>query len=176
MAEMLETAAILKAATDRSLIIIDELGRGTSTYDGFGLAWAICEYLVEVTRAPTLFATHFHELTVLEHSTGPPVHGTPCGPPVGIKNFHVEEGPCDQSFGIHIAELARFPEDVVALARKKAEELEDFSSTNLEAAEVVTNDPDQCFATFWFLFCNPSENALQVGKVAISSFETLGSI
>ncbi|KAH9570808.1 hypothetical protein CY35_02G060500 [Sphagnum magellanicum] len=154
MAEMLETAAILKAATDRSLIIIDELGRGTSTYDGFGLAWAICEYLVEVTRAPTLFATHFHELTVLEHSTGPPVHGTPCGPPVGIKNFHVsahidkisrkltmlykvEEGPCDQSFGIHIAELARFPEDVVALARKKAEELEDFSSTNLEAAEVV---------------------------------------
>ncbi|CAM6067852.1 unnamed protein product [Sphagnum tenellum] len=153
MAEMLETAAILKAATDRSLIIIDELGRGTSTYDGFGLAWAICEYLVEVTRAPTLFATHFHELTVLEHSTGPPVHGPPCGPPVGIKNFHVsahidkisrkltmlykvEEGPCDQSFGIHIAELARFPEDVVALARKKAEELEDFSSTNLEAAEV----------------------------------------
>jgi DNA mismatch repair protein MSH2 len=157
------------------------------------LAWAICEYLVEVTRAPTLFATHFHELTVLEHSTGPPVHGPPCGPPVGIKNFHVsahidkisrkltmlykvEEGPCDQSFGIHIAELARFPEDVVALARKKAEELEDFSSTNLEAAEVVTNDPDQCFAIFWFLFSNPSENALQVGKVAISSFETLGSI
>jgi hypothetical protein len=54
-----------------------------------GLAWAICEYLVEVTRAPTLFATHFHELTVLEHSVGPPVHGPPCGPPVGIKNFHV---------------------------------------------------------------------------------------
>ncbi|XP_057854646.1 DNA mismatch repair protein MSH2 isoform X2 [Cryptomeria japonica] len=144
MSEMLETAAILKGATHKSLIIIDELGRGTSTYDGFGLAWAICEYLVEVTRAPTLFATHFHELTALAHSEGAPVHGPPKGPPVGIANYHVsahidestqkltmlykvEEGPCDQSFGIHVAEFAKFPESVVALAREKAAELEDFS-------------------------------------------------
>ncbi|KAF9618224.1 hypothetical protein IFM89_000859 [Coptis chinensis] len=167
MQEMLETASIIKGATDKSLIIIDELGRGTSTYDGFGLAWAICEHLVEVTRAPTLFATHFHELTALAYENAdnePSKKST-----LGVANFHVsahidsstrkltmlykvEPGACDQSFGIHVAEFANFPESVVALAREKAAELEDFSSIS-----ITSNDAKEEVGSKRKRVCGPDD-------------------
>ena len=126
MVEMTETAAILNTATPRSLILLDEIGRGTATYDGLAIAWAVIEYIHGTSRAKTLFATHYHELTELERLDG-------------VKNFHVsvkenaggivflrkvEPGAADRSYGIEVGKLAGLPSEVVVRAREVLHEHE----------------------------------------------------
>jgi len=134
MVEMNETANILNNATERSLIILDEVGRGTSTFDGVSIAWAITEYLYQHIRARTLFATHYHELTELALLFP------------GIKNFNIAvrewgeeivflrkivEGGTDKSYGIHVARLAGIPKEIIQRARTIL--------NNLEAATLDVN-------------------------------------
>jgi DNA mismatch repair protein MutS len=121
MVEMTETAVILNTATDRSLIVLDEIGRGTATYDGLALAWAVIEHVHQRVRARTLFATHYHELTELAEQLD------------GVRNLHVsvkeagdqviflrkvEPGAADRSYGIEVARLAALPLSVIERARE----------------------------------------------------------
>jgi DNA mismatch repair protein MutS len=121
MVEMTETAAILNTATNRSLVLLDEMGRGTATYDGLSLAWATVEYLHDRIGARTLFATHYHELTLLaerlERLTN--LRVTVKETSGGIVFLHtVEAGPASKSYGIEVAKLAGLPAGVIARARE----------------------------------------------------------
>ncbi len=133
MVEMTETAVILNTATPRSLVVLDEIGRGTSTYDGLALAWAVVEHIHKNIRAKTLFATHYHELTELAETLP------------GVRNLHVsvkesgdqilflrrvEPGAADRSYGIEVARLAALPISVIERARQILAHHEDFVPRN----------------------------------------------
>ncbi|MGL4593397.1 MAG: DNA mismatch repair protein MutS [Thermoguttaceae bacterium] len=139
MVEMTETARILNRATERSLVILDEIGRGTSTYDGISLAWSIVEYLHDKTCCRTLFATHYHELTDLSES-----FDRICNKNVAVKEDNddiaflhkIISGAADKSYGIHVARLAGVPKAVISRAKEILDELE---QTHVEATKNESN-------------------------------------
>ena len=146
MVEMDETAVILNNATPDSLIILDEVGRGTSTYDGVSIAWAISEYLLEQIQARVLFATHYHELNDLENAY-----------PGGIQNLRiavrddgkkvvflhkVEDGRSNKSYGIHVASLAGIPASVIKRAKSLLANLER-SRKKIDASQYSLGLPDR---------------------------------
>ncbi|HET7210339.1 MAG TPA: DNA mismatch repair protein MutS, partial [Methyloceanibacter sp.] len=127
MVEMVETAAILNQATERSFVVLDEIGRGTATFDGLSIAWAALEYLHEVNRSRVLFATHYHELTALADKLSRAANAT-----VEVKEwrdeivflYRVVMGAADRSYGIHVAKLAGLPAPVLARAGEVLHALE----------------------------------------------------
>ncbi len=127
MVEMTESAAILNGATEHSLVLMDEVGRGTSTFDGLALAWAIARHLIDTSRSFTLFATHYFELTQLPeaHASAVNVHLSAVEHKDSIVFLHaVQDGPASQSYGLQVAQLAGVPPSVIRAARKHLARLE----------------------------------------------------
>jgi len=154
MVEMTETAVILNSATDASLVLMDEIGRGTSTYDGLSLAWACASHIARRVHAFTLFATHYFELTSLADDVA------------GVANVHldatehgeqlvflhsVKPGPASRSYGLQVAQLAGVPREVIASARRYLERLESAGSradaTGTRTASVAETGPEQGLTT-----------------------------
>ncbi len=141
LVEMNETAVILNNATDKSLIIMDEIGRGTSTYDGLSIAWAVVEYILRYLKAKTLFATHYHELTKLGDRKGIVNYNVLVKESIsGVEFLHkVAPGAADKSYGIHVANLAGIPREITANAKSILEKLEKSSlkSSSRNAPEKI---------------------------------------
>ncbi|HWF78829.1 MAG TPA: DNA mismatch repair protein MutS [Caulobacteraceae bacterium] len=139
MAEMVETAAILTQATPRSFVILDEIGRGTATYDGLAIAWACAEALHDVNRCRALFATHYHELATLEDRLAHVANLS-----LRAKEWNGElvflheagPGPADRSYGVQVAKLAGVPPAVVARARQVLDRLESEAASHADLAEL----------------------------------------
>jgi DNA mismatch repair protein MutS len=143
MVEMVETAAILNQASERSLVILDEIGRGTATFDGLSIAWACVEYLHEVRRCRTLFATHYHELTALAERLPEVANVT-----IDVKEWRdeiifmhkVKPGAADRSYGIQVAKLAGLPRDVIARAAEVLSLLQDADRRCAQTPDKLLDD------------------------------------
>ena len=179
MVEMMEVASILKEASKNSLVILDEIGRGTSTYDGLSIAWAVAEYIADKEKcgAKTLFATHYHELTELEDKLD------------GVKNYSIAvrekgediiflrkivEGGTDESYGVHVARLAGVPQNVTKRANEILRSLERKSIMRDKAKE--KEDKKQVTGQFDMFNYKIAEIAHEIDKIDLNRINTNRSI
>ena len=176
MVEMMEVATILKEATENSLVILDEIGRGTSTYDGLSIAWAVAEYIADKEKcgAKTLFATHYHELTELENKLD------------GVKNYSIAvkekgediiflrkivEGGTDESYGVHVARLAGVPQNVTKRANEILRSLER-KSVLRDNKSKEKEDKKQVAGQFDMFNYKIAEIAHEIDKIDLNRFNT----
>ena len=176
MVEMMEVASILKEATKNSLVILDEIGRGTSTYDGLSIAWAVAEYIADKEKcgAKTLFATHYHELTELENKLD------------GVKNYsiavnekgediiflrNIVEGGTDDSYGVHVARLAGVPQNVTKRANEILRSLER-KSVLRDNKSKEKEDKNQEAGQFDMFNYKIAEIAHEIDKIDLNRFNT----
>ena len=179
MVEMMEVASILKEATPNSLIILDEIGRGTSTYDGLSIAWAVAEYIADKEKcgAKTLFATHYHELTELENKLE------------GIKNYSIAvkekgediiflrkivRGGTDESYGIHVAKLAGVPKQVTQKANEILKNLE--RKNILTGKQLEKKDKKQVEGQFDMYNYKLAEIAHEVDKINLNELTPIDAL
>ncbi len=179
MVEMMEVATILKEATQNSLVILDEIGRGTSTYDGLSIAWAVAEYIAnkEKCGAKTLFATHYHELTELENKID------------GIKNYSIAvkekgediiflrkivNGGTDESYGIHVARLAGVPKAVTTKANEILRSLE--RKNILTNKKIEKQDKKQVEGQFDMYNYKLAEIAHEVDKINLNELTPIDAL
>ncbi|MDY7010458.1 MAG: DNA mismatch repair protein MutS [Planctomycetota bacterium] len=167
MVEMIETANILNNATGRSLVILDEVGRGTSTYDGLALAWAICEHIALRIKCRTMFATHYHELTELENLLDGSANLN-----VSVREWADEvvflhkivPGGTDRSYGVHVARLAGVPKEVIDRARTILPQLQAHLAEGLDMPELA--ERAKTAAAQMNLFADPSTRVAREIKAA----------
>jgi DNA mismatch repair protein MSH2 len=179
MSEMLEASAILKAVSKESLVVVDELGRGTSTYDGYGLAHSIAKHLTKV-GCFTLFATHFHEMSRLANEMpqirNAHMRATVNTNPATDKKtlvflYEVADGPTDQSYGVEVAEMVKFPEEVLRQAKRKAEELGEISGRHMKQLRKLT--PEQLEAVERIKTAKSAEEFAQLTRAELPILQTI---
>ena len=179
MVEMNEVAQILKYSTNQSLIILDEVGRGTSTFDGMSIARAVIEYIDKKIHAKTLFATHYHELTDLEKKSDK------------IKNFcvavkergseviflrRIQEGGADKSYGIQVAKLAGLPKSVMKRAEEILSEMES-SSQNFSVADKKISQQKNSSESSQNIFVSQGlEELLKIDVMTLTPIEALNKL
>ncbi|ANQ05881.1 DNA mismatch-repair protein [Plasmodium coatneyi] len=150
--EMIEISAIIKNADENTLVIIDELGRGTSTYEGFGISWAVAQYILNKIKCFCLFATHFHEMSNLEDEYQGATNnhvGAKIDPEKKKISFlyEIKKGYADKSYGVHVAQIAKLPQNVIDKAFEKSKELESVENRHYFRTKMTGTNQDDVHKT-----------------------------